>query len=184
MRVEKYRRGFDVAEHLSTIHEPLTWRKPRMVFTNSMSDLFHQSVSAEFIEAVFGVMNQTSRHTFQVLTKRPARVAQLNRRLHWSPNIWLGATIESERWMDRLALLEQTGVRTKFLSFEPLLGPLPSLHLKNVDWVIAGGESGPGARSMEAGWIRGIRDLQWGGAFKQRTGRTLDGKIWDQRPPL
>lgn len=195
MGIAKYQQGFDVAEHPSILHEPLTWRKPRMVFVNSMSDLFHQSVSAEFIAAVFGVMNQAPRHTFQVLTKRPARVAQLNRRLHWSPNIWLGATIESERWMDRLALLEQTGAQTKFLSLEPLLGPLSSLRLENVDWVIAGGESGPGARPMEADWVRDIRDLclagavpfffkQWGGVFKKRTGRTLDGKIWDQRPPV
>ena len=194
MGVAKYRQGFSVAEHPSTLHEPLTWRKPRMVFVNSMSDLFHQSVSAEFIEAVFGVMNQASQHTFQVLTKRPARVVQLDRRLRWSPNIWLGATIESERWMDRLALLKQTGAQTKFLSLEPLLGPLPGLCLEHVDWVIAGGESGPGARPMAADWVREVRDLcldggvpfffkQWGGVFKKRTGRILDGEIWDQHPP-
>ena len=141
-----------------------------------MSDLFHQSVSPEFIEAVFSVMNRVPRHTFQVLTKRPARVAQLGRRLRWTPNIWLGVTIESERWMGRLASLEQTGARTKFLSLEPLLGPLPGLHLEGVDWVIADGESGLGARLVEANWIREIRDLclesgvpfffkQWGGVF-------------------
>ena len=195
MGVEKYRRGFEIVEHPSVLDEPLAWRKPRMVFVNSMSDLFHQSVSSEFIEAVFSVMNRAPRHTFQVLTKRPARVAQLDRRLRWTPNIWLGVTIESERWMDRLALLVQTGAQTKFLSLEPLLGPLPSLHLEGVDWVITGGESGPGARPVEANWIRDIRDLclesevpfffkQWGGVFKKRTGRTLDGKVWNQWPPV
>ncbi len=195
MGVEKHWRGFEVVEHPSVLDEPLAWRKPCMVFVNSMSDLFHQSVSSEFIEAVFSVMNRAPRHTFQVLTKRPARVAQLDRRLRWTPNIWLGVTIESERWMDRLALLEQAGAQTKFLSLEPLLGPLPSLHLEGVDWVITGGESGPGARPVEANWIRDIRDLclesevpfffkQWGGVFKKRTGRTLDGKVWNQWPPV
>ena len=160
-----------------------------------MSDLFHESVPSGFIEAVFEVMNRASRHSFQVLTKRPSRVVELNRRLRWTPNIWLGTSIESERWLVRLAPLKQTGARTKFLSLEPLLGPLPHLSLEGIDWVITGGESGPGARPMEADWVRAIRDKcttsevpfffkQWGGVFKKRTGRTLDGRTWDQMPAL
>ena len=193
MGVEKYRGGFSVAVHESTLGEPLKWRRPRLVFVNSMSDLFHESVPSAFIEAVFDVMNRASRHSFQVLTKRPRRVVELNRRLRWTPNIWLGTSIESERWIARLALLKGTGARTKFLSLEPLLGPLPDLSLEGIDWVIVGGESGPGARPMQADWVRAIRDncvtvgvpfffKQWGGVFKKRTGRTLDGRTWDQMP--
>ncbi len=158
MGVGKYRRGFDIAVHASALDQPLRWRQPRLVFVNSMSDLFHASVPAAFIESVFATMNRASRHTFQVLTKRPDRVLSLNDRLCWTPNIWLGVSIESERWLDRLAPLAGTGAPTKFLSLEPLLGPLPGLDLSGVDWVIAGGESGPGARPMHPAWIRAIRE--------------------------
>ena len=193
MGVGKYRAGFEVRTHQASLIEPLRWSQPRLVFVNSMSDLFHQSVPATFIEAVFEVMNRASRHTFQVLTKRPGRVVQLDRKLHWTSNIWLGTSIESERWLGRLERLGRTGARTKFLSLEPLLGPLPKLSLHGVDWVIVGGESGPGARPMEAGWVRDIRDnclrngipfffKQWGGVFKKKTGRTLDGRTWNQKP--
>ena len=193
MGIEKYRYGFTTTVHESALGDPLTWRAPRLVFVNSMSDLFHQSVPSTFIEAVFQTMNRASQHTFQVLTKRPSRAAQLNARLHWTPNIWLGASIESERWLGRLAPLKETGAHTKFLSLEPLLGPLPDIPLDGIDWVIVGGESGPGARSMKADWVRDIRDhceqnsvpfffKQWGGIFKKRTGRSLDGRIWDQMP--
>ena len=193
MGVEKYRDGFSVAVHESTLGDPLKWRRPRLVFVNSMSDLFHQSVPTAFIGAVFEVMNRASRHTFQVLTKRPLRAVVLNRRLHWTPNIWLGTSIESDRWLGRLGLLAETGAHTKFLSLEPLLGPLPDLSLEGIDWVIAGGESGPGARPMQADWVRAIRDncvssevpfffKQWGGVFKKTTGRALDGRTWDQMP--
>ena len=138
-------------------------------------------------------MNEASQHTFQVLTKRPGRVKQIDARLNWAPNIWLGTSIESERWQDRLNRLKSTGARTKFLSLEPLLGPLPDLDLTGIDWVIVGGESGPGARPMDAGWVREIRDncvdsevpfffKQWGGVFKKKTGRTLDGRTWDEMP--
>ena len=195
MGTGKYRRGLDVAVHTSALDEPLRWRRPRLVFVNSMSDLFHPSVPAAFIEAVFATMNQASQHTFQVLTKRPERVRSLEGRLGWAPNIWLGVSIESERWLDRLGPLAATGARTKFLSLEPLLGPLPGLDLTGIDWVIAGGESGPGARPMRAAWVREIRDAclrngvpfffkQWGGVFKKRTGRTLDGRTWDQMPAI
>lgn len=193
MSVAKYSAGFSVTVHEAALGEPLRWRKPRLVFVNSMSDLFHKSVPTDFIKAVFDVMNRASWHTFQVLTKRPSRVVQLDGRLRWAPNIWLGTSIESERWLGRLERLKETGARTKFLSLEPLLGPLPHLTLHGIDWVIVGGESGPRARPMEADWVRDIRDQclqhnvpfffkQWGGVFKKRTGRMLDGKIWDQMP--
>lgn len=193
MGLNKYRKGFSVAAHESVLDEPLRWRQPRLVFVNSMSDLFHKSVPSAFIEAVFRVMNRAPQHTFQVLTKRPGRGAQLNDRLRWTPNIWFGTSIESERWLERLTHLRKTGAQTKFLSLEPLLGPLPGIRLQGIDWVIVGGESGPGARPMKSSWVRDIRDnclkhdvpfffKQWGGVFKKRTGRALDGQTWNQMP--
>ena len=193
MGLEKYRDGFAVTVHENTLGEPLTWRKPRLVFVNSMSDLFHDAVPSTFIEAVFKVMNRASQHTFQVLTKRPSRAVVLDNRLSWTPNIWLGTSIESERWLGRIERLRATSARTRFLSLEPLLGPLHGIPLQGIDWVIVGGESGPRARPMEAEWVRDIRDncvrcgvpfffKQWGGVFKKKTGRTLDGRTWDQLP--
>ena len=193
MGVHKYRNGFAITVHEPTLGDPLAWRKPRLVFVNSMSDLFHKAVPTAFIEEVFKVMNRASQHTFQVLTKRPGRVAVLDGRLRWTPNIWLGTSIESRRWLGRLAQLKATGAHTKFLSLEPLLGPLPGIRLQGIDWVIVGGESGPGARPMEADWVRDIRDnclqsnvpfffKQWGGVFKKRMGRMLDNRTWDQMP--
>ena len=193
MGVGKYRNRFDLTVHESVLEEPLRWKKPRIVFVNSMSDLFHEAVPAAFIESVFRVMNRASQHTFQVLTKRPARVMQLGHGLNWTPNIWMGTSIESKEWIDRLARLKKSNARTKFLSLEPLLGPLPGLDLAGIDWVIVGGESGPGARPMKADWVREIRDncirsgipfffKQWGGVFKKQTGRVLDNKTWDQMP--
>ncbi|MCY3819142.1 MAG: phage Gp37/Gp68 family protein [Gammaproteobacteria bacterium] len=195
MGMRKYSRGFDVTVHADTLDEPLRWRQPRLVFVNSMSDLFHSSVPATFVEEVFTIMNEASQHTFQVLTKRPDRVTMLDDRLRWTPNIWLGVSIESEPWLKRLGPLSATGARTKFLSLEPLLGRLPGLDLTGIDWVIAGGESGPGARPMQVEWVRSIRDTcvrngvpfffkQWGGVFKKRTGRVLDGRTWDQMPAV
>ena len=143
MGLGKYRRGFDVAVHEAALEEPLRWRQPRLVFVNSMSDLFHSSVPGRFIEAVFAVMNRANQHTFQVLTKRPDRVRLLEGRIRWTPNIWLGVSIESDRWLGRQAMLARSGARTKFLSLEPLLGPLPGLALRGIDWVIVGGESDP-----------------------------------------
>ncbi len=174
MGMDKYQNGFAVTTHESTINAPLKWRKPRLVFVNSMSDLFHKSVPSTFIEAVFQVMNRASQHTFQVLTKRPSRVVQMKEKLRWTPNIWLGTSIESERWIGRLEHLKEFDAQTKFLSLEPLLAPLPYIQLDGVDWVIVGGESGPRARPIEADWVRDIRDnciknnvpfffKQWGG---------------------
>lgn len=193
MGAEKYSNGFAVTMHHSTLKDPLKWRRPRLIFVNSMSDLFHEAVANSFIEAVFKIMNSTPQHTYQVLTKRPERVVQLDHMLNWTPNIWLGTSIESERWTKRLVELKQTGAKVKFLSLEPLLGPLANLDLTDIDWVIVGGESGPGARTMKAEWVRDIREncvrndvpfffKQWGGVFKARTGRTLDNRTWDQMP--
>ena len=193
MGVQKYQQGFDVALHPEILSQPAHWKKPRYVFVNSMSDLFHKAVPTEYIQTVFSVMNQYPQHQFQVLTKRPGRVSRLNRKVNWTPNIWLGVSIESERWLDRLEHLRETNADVKFLSLEPLLGPLPKLDLTEIDWVIVGGESGPGARPMNQEWVREIRDnctknevpfffKQWGGVFKKRTGRTLDGRTWDEMP--
>ena len=193
MGVEKYQNGFSVSVHPSSLGEPLEWRRPRLVFVNSMSDLFHQSVPEVFVRSVFETMNRASHHTFQVLTKRPGRAASLSHSLDWTPNIWLGTSIESDAVLGRLPLLKESGALTKFLSLEPLLSPLPNLDLSGIGWVIVGGESGPGARPMHADWVREIRDAcveaavpfffkQWGGVFKKQTGRTLDGRTWDEMP--
>ena len=190
----KYDRGFEVVTHDSALGAPLTWLTPKFVFVNSMSDLFHKFVPASFIEEVFAVMNAADQHTFQVLTKRPGRARALSKRFRWTPNIWLGTSIESERYVGaRLQSLKESPAMTKFLSLEPLLGPLPDLDLDGIDWVIVGGESGPRSRPIKAEWIRDIRDQclasetpfffkQWGGVFKKKHGRELDGRTWDQLP--
>ena len=193
MGMEKYRKGFEVSLHESALDEPSKWKRSSLVFVNSMSDLFHKAVPSEYIQLVFEVMNRTPQHTFQILTKRPGRASQLEGKLHWTPNLWLGTSIESERWVHRLDQLKSTSACTKFLSLEPLLGPLPAIDLSGIDWVIVGGESGPGARNISPDWVREIRDnclvskvpfffKQWGGVFKKRTGRILDGRIWDEMP--
>jgi len=195
MGMAKYRNGFQLTLHEESLNLPFHWKEPRLIFVNSMSDLFHQSVPTNFIIKVFDVMNQVPRHTFQLLTKRPSRVWQLNKKLKWTPNIWMGTSIEMEHWLHRLDALKKTDAYIKFLSLEPLLGPLPNLPLEGIDWVIVGGESGPGARTMEIDWVRDIRDncatsqvpfffKQWGGVFKKRAGRTLDGRTWDEFPPF
>ena len=195
MGAKKYRNSFSVTVHESVLDEPMKWSKPRLIFVNSMSDLFHESVPVWFIESVFEVMNRASQHTFQILTKRPTRVVELNEKIIWSPNVWFGVSIESERWIERLDLLKNLGAHTKFLSLEPLLGPLPGIELEGVDWVIVGGESGPKARPIKAEWVREIRDncvnsnvpfffKQWGGVFKKQTGRLLDNRTWDEMPEV
>ena len=189
----KYRNGFAVTLHPDALEAPLRWRKPRSIFVNSMSDLFHHQVTDQFVRDVFGVMEQAHWHRYQVLTKRPERVAALSAELPWPQQIWLGVSVESSRYLDRIDLLRECGAATKFLSLEPLLGPLPDLNLDAIDWVIVGGESGLGARPMEADWVRDIRGQcdeaqvpfyfkQWGGVFKKRHGRELDGRTWDEMP--
>jgi protein gp37 len=164
-----------------------------MIFVNSMSDLFHESVPLDFIQDVFATMAATPQHTYQVLTKRAERAAELSGRLDWLPNIWLGVSVENADYLWRIDYLRQTGALTKFISLEPLLGPLHCLNLKGIDWAIAGGESGPGARPMRVEWVRDIRDQcraaavafhfkQWGGVSKKKTGRLLDGRTWDEFP--
>lgn len=188
-----YRHGFEVTCHPAVLNLPLQWRKPRMVFVNSMGDLFHEEVSESFIRRVFDVMNKASWHQFQVLTKRAERLAQLAPRLHWTPNIWMGVTVEEQSCAQRVEHLRNTSAHTKFLSMEPLLGPVTHLDLTSIDWVIVGGESGPGARRMEEEWVVSLKQRcevegvpfffkQWGGVNKKKAGRTLLGRTWDGMP--
>ncbi len=176
------------------IELPLRWKKPRLVFVNSMSDLFHERLDEADIRRIFKVMEKAHWHTFQLLTKRSERLRSLSGRLPWPKNVWMGVSVESAEYLHRIADLAQTPAATKFLSIEPLLGPLQQIPLGRVDWVIVGGESGPGARPMDPEWVRQIRDQceqasvrfffkQWGGVRKKTTGRILDGRTWDDMPP-
>jgi len=177
----------------SAINVPLRWKKPRFVFVNSMSDLFHEAVPFEFVERVFSTMNACPQHTFQVLTKRPHVAAAIAHRLRWTENIWIGTTVENALVTERIRHLGQIPAHVRFLSVEPLLGPIPRLALSKIDWVIVGGESGPGARKMQPGWVQQIKTRcvaqavpfffkQWGGVNKKQNGRLLDGKMWDELP--
>jgi protein gp37 len=175
------------------VRDPLGWRSPRTVFVNSMSDLFHEQVPVDFIEQMYEVMNRCPQHTFQILTKRPEHAAKIGSRLTWTPNIWMGATVEHDSVMCRIDDLRAAPAAVRFLSLEPLLGPLPDLDLDGIHWVIVGGESGPGARPMRKQWVTEIRDQclqqnvafffkQWGGVNKKKAGRLLGGRTWDQMP--
>jgi protein gp37 len=177
----------------SALDIPLRWKNPKIIFVNSMSDLFHEKIPLEFIARVFDVMRQARHHTFQVLTKRADRVAKVAAQLPWPDNVWMGVSVESEDYVDRIDYLRSTPAFIKFLSLEPLLGPLSNLDLSEIDWAIAGGESGPAARPMNPDWVRSIRDQcvasgvafhfkQWGGVQKKQTGRVLDGRTWDELP--
>jgi len=188
-----YRNGFKLTLHEHLVELPLRWRKPRTIFVNSMSDLFHKDVPVEFIERVFETMVKAQQHRFQVLTKRPERAAELSPRLPWPDNVWMGTSVENAKYTYRIDFLRQTGARIKFLSLEPLLGPLSNLDLTGIDWVIVGGESGPRARPMDPAWVIEIRDQcveqgvafffkQWGGVNKKKAGRILDGRTWDEMP--
>lgn len=172
---------------------PAKWNSGRMIFVNSMSDLFHESVPLEYIQRVFETMRRTSQHTYQILTKRAARLEQLEKAIDWPANVWMGVSVESSDYRFRIDHLRRTGARIKFLSLEPLLGPMDRLELNGIDWVIVGGESGPGSRPVDPDWVRSIRDQcvssqitfhfkQWGGPNKKKTGRLLDGRTWDQFP--
>ena len=173
--------------------DPYSWRSPRIVFVNSMSDLFHEEVPLDFIQRVFRVMNDNPQHTFQVLTKRPHVAAEFAAQVTWSPNIWMGTSVENALVSHRIRDLQKIKAHTRFLSVEPLLGPIPRLALSGIHWVIVGGESGPGARPMEAAWVMQIKNRcvasnvpfffkQWGGVNKKATGRMLDGQTWDEMP--
>jgi len=190
-----YANGFRVTLHPHVLKIPLHWKQPHTIFVNSMSDLFHRDVSLDFILKIFDVMCQASHHKFQVLTKRSLRLLQLSRKLPWPQNVWMGVTVENADCTFRMDHLRQTPAAIKFISFEPLLAPIPNIGLEGIDWVIVGGESGPGARPMLREWAVDIREQclaagvpfffkQWGGANKKKTGRTLDGRTWNQMPKL
>jgi protein gp37 len=189
----RYSNGFKVTLQPDLVRLPLRWKQPRVIFVNSMSDLFHEEIPEEFIADVFQTMCDAHWHTFQILTKRADRLAELSPRLPWPLNVWMGISIESPRYVDRIHHLRTVPSAVRFLSIEPLLAPIPSLPLRGIDWVIVGGESGPGSRPMAGDWIREIRDRcvsrgvpfffkQWGGVRKGRAGRLLDDRTWDEMP--
>jgi protein gp37 len=194
-RNPNYKNGFALTVQPHMLTRPLEWKSPKQIFVNSMSDLFHDDVPLEYIQRVFSVMNQANWHQYQVLTKRAERLEELSPKLPWAAHIWMGVSVESEKFLSRVDCLRRTEAQVKFLSLEPLLGPLPEMNLRGIDWAIVGGESGPGARPMDAMWVTDIRDQcvranvafffkQWGGVFKKRTGRELEGRTWDQKPEL
>jgi protein gp37 len=193
MGVKSYANEFKLTLQPQMLDQPLRWRTPRTVFVNSMSDLFHSDVPVDFIQQVFDVMRRADWHTFQVLTKRSDRLLELNNQIDWPANVWMGVSVENEKYKFRIDHLRKTCSKTKFLSLEPLLGPLPNLNLKKIDWVIVGGESGPGARPMQYAWVEEIRDQcaktdaafffkQWGGTNKKKSGREFEGRTWDEMP--
>lgn len=188
-----YANGFQLTLQPHALEAPLSWKKPQKIFVNSMSDLFHRDVPISFIQEVFKVMAAAHWHQFQVLTKRSDRLRELSSLLDWKENVWMGVSVESDQYVYRTADLVATGACVKFLSLEPLLGPIEGLDLKSVDWVIAGGESGPRARPVDSEWVRSIRNQcleagvpfffkQWGGKNKKKAGRILDGRTWDDMP--
>ena len=193
MGQKNYVNGFELAMHPHVLELPLSWKKPQTIFVNSMSDLFLADVPTEFIHQAFDVMRRAHWHTFQVLTKRAERLAELSNELPWAENIWMGVSVENSDYVSRIDHLRVTGAKVKFLSMEPLLGPVPDLDLRWIDWVIVGGESGPGARPIKEEWVVEIKELclradvpfffkQWGGVRKKKAGRELQGKVWDQMP--
>lgn len=184
--------GFALTLHPGVVDLPRRWRKPRHIFVDSMSDLFHARVPLDFVGQIVETMRETPQHTYQVLTKRTRRMALLAQEIQWPPNVWVGTSVEDARVLHRADDLRRVDARVRFLSLEPLLGPLPGLDLDGIDWVSVAGESGPGARMMDAGWVREIRDrcaaksvpfffMQWGSATRGR-GRLLDGRTWEQLP--
>ena len=190
-----YKNGFKLTLQPQMLTRPLEWKKPKNIFVNSMSDLFHEDTPLEYIQQVFSVMNEAKQHQYQILTKRAERIHELSPQLKWAPHIWMGVSIENAKYLDRIDHLRMTGAHVKFLSLEPLLGPLEQMNLCGIDWAIVGGESGPGARPVDAAWVTDIRDQclkagvafffkQWGGVQKKKTGRELEGRTWDQMPEL
>ncbi|MGA2149720.1 MAG: phage Gp37/Gp68 family protein [Bryobacteraceae bacterium] len=193
MGQQKYSNGFRLTLHPDTLQLPLKWKKPQRIFVNSMSDLFHNDVPLDYIRRVFETMSRAHWHQFQVLTKRSGRLLALTEKLDWPPNVWMGVSVETAQYKTRIDHLRKTGAKLKFLSLEPLLGHLGALDLRGIDWVIVGGESGPGSRPMEAEWVLGVRrqceraDVpfffkQWGGVQKKRAGRRLNGRTYDDMP--
>lgn len=194
MGVERYRNGFDVILHDDLVELPIKWKQPRLIFVNSMSDLFQEKVPLKFIRRVFETMARCPQHTFQVLTKRSQRLRKIAYDLPWPSNIWMGVSVENMRVINRVSDLQKVPAEIRFLSCEPLIGPLDNLPLYNIHWVIVGGESGPGARPMQLEWVESIfrQSLeanvpfffkQWGGVRKDLTGRKLHGRTYDDMPP-
>jgi protein gp37 len=188
-----YANGFELTMHERMLEAPLKWKRPQTVFVNSMSDLFHEAVPVGFVLRVFDVMRRASWHRFQVLTKRSERLADLSPLVDWPANVWMGVSVERADYAYRVDHLRRTGAKVRFLSLEPLLGPLDDLDLSGIHWVIVGGESGPGARPVQQEWVVGVRDQcmaagvpfffkQWGGFNKKRAGRALQGRTWDEMP--
>jgi protein gp37 len=193
MGMEKYRKGFDVTMHPECLNDPYGWKKPMTIFVNSMSDLYHDDVSDNYIYKIFDVMNRTPQHTYQILTKRAKRLNKMAKNLDWTPNIWQGVTVENERAVDRIGFLKGIHAKVKFISFEPLLTDVGILDLSGIDWAIVGGESGIGARKLEEEWILSIKSQceaqnvlfyfkQWGGRSKRKAGRQLLGQTWNDMP--
>lgn len=193
MSQPRYRNGFKLTLQPDIVEQPLQWKKPKIIFVNSMSDLFHQDIPFEYLKRVFDTMGKADWHIFQILTKRSERLAVIGKQLYWPENVWMGVSVENDDYKYRISHLTSIQCAVRFLSVEPLLGPISDLPLHGVDWVIAGGESGPGARPMNPEWVRSIRDRcikarvpfffkQWGGIHKSRYGRVLDGRTWDEMP--
>jgi protein gp37 len=192
----KYKHGFNkVIIHPNTLLMPYTWKSSKMIFVNSMSDLFHQDIPLDYIKDVFKVMNDNPQHVFQILTKRAERLPKLNKELKWTHNIWMGVSVENQDVIDRIGFLKKTDAKVKFLSLEPLLSALPDLNLNKIDWVIVGGESGHKARPMNQEWVSEIQNQcknenvafffkQWGGHNKKANGRLLNGKTFDEMPQI
>jgi protein gp37 len=189
----KYSNGFKLTTHESCLMDPFKWKKPAMVFVNSMSDLYHEEVPDDFILKVFSVMNNNRNLVFQLLTKRPERLFRIAKKLEWTPNIWQGVTVENHKYVNRIDALRNIPAATKFISFEPLIGNVGNVNLKGIDWAIVGGESGPGCRPVEKAWVLSIKDQcerqetlfyfkQWGGKNKKKAGRELLGRTWDDIP--
>lgn len=195
MGLEKYQDGFKVRVHPEELLRPYEWKTSKVVFVNSMSDLFHEDIPLEYIKMVFGVMNNCRQHQFQVLTKRAERLAEFSTELRWTENIWMGVSVENQKVVERIKYLKKALAKIKFLSLEPLIGPLPNLDLTGINWVIVGGESGRRPRPMKPEWVKDIREQceqagvafffkQWGGTNKKKSGRLLDGKTYDAMPAL
>jgi len=193
MRNPRYEHGFDLTLHPDQLALPLGWRRPRRIFVNSMSDLFHEKIPDEYLRRVFDVMVQADWHVFQILTKRSERLASIAPTLEWSSNVWQGVSVESSQYVWRIGHLQQVPCAVRFLSIEPLLGPIPKVPLDGIHWVIVGGESGGGRRPVDPNWVCSIRDQciaagvpflfnQWGGRIPKSGGRILDGRTWDQLP--
>jgi len=193
MGVEKYKDNFEVRIHEDALDIPYTWKNSKVVFVNSMSDLFHKNIPLEFIQKVFKVMNENPQHIFQVLTKRAERLSELHNELKWTHNIWMGVSVENDKVRDRIDFLRKTNARVKFLSLEPLIGPLRHLNMSGIDWIIVGGESGHNPRPMKPEWVLDIQEQcknndvafffkQWGGKNKKAAGRILNGRTYDEMP--